>query len=117
MTNLKVSSAVVVVLLILKRPISFCQSGTSPFFEGVAEHEMRTIKGSVYRTKRRKQIPAEERRLGTNLFTPYLFLKNLGLRTLRTTGTAVVNTGQTGEVQTKTGRASNWAIPNGSGRV
>jgi hypothetical protein len=24
---------------------------------------MRTIKGSVYRTKRRKQIPAEERRL------------------------------------------------------
>jgi len=30
-------------------------------------HEMRTIKGSVYRTKRRKQIPAEERRLGTNL--------------------------------------------------
>ena len=62
--NLKVSSAVVTVLLILKRPIGFCQSGTSPFFEGVAEYEIRTIKGSVYRTKRRKQIPAEERRLG-----------------------------------------------------
>jgi len=28
---------------------------------------MRTIKGFVYKTKRRKQIPAEERRLGTNL--------------------------------------------------
>jgi len=54
-----------------KRPICFCQSGTSPFFEGVAEHEMRTIKGFVYKTKRRKQIPAEERRLGTNLLNDW----------------------------------------------
>ena len=38
-----------------------------PFFEGVAEYEMRTIKGSIYRTKQRKQTPAEERRLVTNL--------------------------------------------------
>jgi hypothetical protein len=44
---------VVTVLLIPKRPIGFCQSGTSPFFEGVVEYEMRTIKGSVYRIKRR----------------------------------------------------------------
>jgi hypothetical protein len=41
----------------------------------------------------------------------------VGLRTVRNTGTAVMNTGHTGEIQTKTGRASNWAIPNGSGRV
>jgi hypothetical protein len=57
----------VVVLLIFKCPICFCQSGTSPFFKGVAEHEMCTIKGSVYRTNQCKQIPAEEQRLGTNL--------------------------------------------------
>jgi hypothetical protein len=64
---LKISSGIVIVLLILKRPIGFCQSGTSPFFEDVAEYEMRTIKGSIYRTKQCKQTPAEERRLGTNL--------------------------------------------------
>ena len=43
--------------------------------------------------------------------------RRLGLRTVRIMGTAVMNTGQTGENQTKTGRSSIWAIPNGSGRV
>ena len=29
--------------------------------EGVVEYEMHTIKGFIYRTKRHRQIPAEER--------------------------------------------------------
>ena len=41
----------------------------------------------------------------------------IGLRTVRIIGTAIMNTGQTGEIQTKTGRASNWTLPNGSGQV
>jgi hypothetical protein len=54
-------------MLMFERPISVSVFVSLAQAEGVAEHEMRTIKGFVYRTKRRKQIPAEERRLGTNL--------------------------------------------------
>jgi len=42
---------------------------------------------------------------------------HIGLRTVRITGTAVMNTGQTGENETKTGWSSIWATPNGSGWV
>ena len=53
--------------------------------------------------------------LAPNLARPYYTV--LGLRTVRNTGTAVINTVQTGKNQTETGQSSLWAIPNGSGRV
>ena len=41
----------------------------------------------------------------------------VGLRTVRITGTAVMNMVQTGDFQAKRGLEFTWAIPNGSGQV